>query len=186
MRYRIPLAAFAVAVLTSACGDDSLSPRPTPPRAANPSVSATALTCDPAIIRGLITQLYSANGGGNVRAALLNKFDQGLGFMPNKKTQALKKFFDIIQQVDDDFSHNRLPVLTSPSTLVRRNELFARLLVCAGFTVPDLSGTDDEFVGFINDPSQPKTFISERRRLRGSDAARHVLRAGGDRRREAA
>ena len=159
MRIQATLSALAVSAVLAACGDSVQSPLPTQP-STRPSFAVIPITCDPARIRELITQLYAPNNGGNVKAGLLNKFDQGLDFMPNKQKQALKKFFDVIDRVDSDFRSGNLPVLTNPSTAARRNELFARLLACAGFTVPNLDPEGDIIVGFINDPSKGYTFIS--------------------------
>ena len=131
MRLQSSLSILTLAAVLAACGDDARSPLPTQPRAANPMVSVTA-TCDPTLVRELITALYPTNPARQTREALLNKFSQGLAFMPNKQDQAWKKFVDIFRKVDDDFDAGRLPVLTSPTTAEVRAQLFTQLFICAG------------------------------------------------------
>jgi hypothetical protein len=160
MRFRGPLSAIPVAVILAACGDDVRSPIPTQPDAVRPSVTTTAVTCDPAVVRSLITQLYPPNSSGNTREGLLNKFDQGLEFMPEKQTQAWSKFTDIMRKVDDDFDSGRLPVLISPTTSEVRAELFARLIVCAGYPAPEVPTGGDIIVGVIDNINEARTFIS--------------------------
>jgi hypothetical protein len=160
MRYHALLCALALAAVMSACVDDGRSPLPTQPATVNASISPSDLSCDVTIIRGLITQLYPSPSVKNTREALLNKFSQGMDFMPNKQLQAWKKFVDIMRKVDDDFDAGRLPLLSSPTTAERRADLFARLFSCAGYTPPEFPTGGDNIVGIIDDPTVSRTFIS--------------------------
>jgi len=159
MRLHSSLAILTVSAALAACGDDARSPLPTQPPTANPLISVTA-TCDPTLVRALITQLYPTNPARQTREALLNKFSQGLAFMPNKPAQAFKKFVDILRKVDDDFDAGRLPVLTGPTTAEVRAQLFAQLFICAGLEPPEFPTSGDAIVGIIDDPAIQYTFVS--------------------------
>jgi len=159
MRTRAPLAALTLAIVAAACNDDARSPLPTQPTVAA-SISVTA-DCDETLVRDLIRQLYPEPPAKQVRESLLNKFDQGLAFMPDKQTQAWKKFVDIMRKIDDDFDAGRLPVYPpSPTTAERRAQLYAELFVCAGYEAPDFPTGTDAIIGVIDDPTIQRTFIS--------------------------
>jgi len=158
MRSRFPLAALALTMVAAACGDDSRPPLPTQPSRVNATVETEAFACDEAgqaRVREIISLLYAGKSSAKSREGNLLKFRQGMAFpLPQKQMERFKMFFDIMRKVKEDFDAGKLPASTLPLV----NELFARLIVCAGFDAPE--GGGDVILGVIADPTIQHTFVS--------------------------
>ena len=185
-----PLRRFTLAVLTAACGDDSRSPLPTQPRAARPvrfrhRVDVrSALSSDGSSHSCTRPNRQSQHARGHCSTSSTRAWASCL----TRSSRRWKKFVDIIAKVDDDFhagtaSRANQPADTGgdPRTSCSRDCSCAR-----GFTAPDPFGPAGDDVRRLHQTTGAAENVHlERRRLRRADAARNVLRAGGDRRSEA-